>query len=66
MTPTTANDLMVKALDLEAHRTALKQKYYGKLKTALSPITAARAVQIENQIQLLIDLQIAASLPVVE
>lgn len=66
MTPTTANDLMVKALDLEAQRTALKQKYYGKLKTALSPITAARAVQIENQIQLLIDLQIAASLPVVE
>ena len=66
MTPTTANDLMVKALDLEAQRTALKQKYYGKLKTALSPITAARAVQIENQIQLLIDLQVAASLPVVE
>ena len=66
LTPTIANDLMVKALDLEAQRTALKQKYYGKLKTALSPITAARAVQIENQIQLLIDLQVAASLPVVQ
>ena len=66
MTPATANELMVKALDLEAQRTVLKQKYYGKLKTALSPITAARAVQIENQIQLLIDLQVAASLPVVQ
>lgn len=66
LTPTTANDLMVKALDLEAQRAALKQKYYGKLKTALSPITAAKAVQIENQIQLLIDLQVAASLPLVQ
>jgi hypothetical protein len=66
LTPTIANDLMSKALDLEGQRAALKQKYFGRLKTALSPITAARAVQIENQIQLLIDLQIAASLPVIQ
>lgn len=66
LTPTIANDLMSKALDLEAQRAALKQKYFGKLKTALSPITAAKAVQIENQIQLLIDLQVAASLPVIQ
>jgi hypothetical protein len=66
LTSTIANDLMVKALELEAQRTALKQKYYGKLKTVVSPVTAARAVQIENQIQLLIDLQIAASLPVAQ
>ena len=65
-TPTIANDLMVKALDLEAQRTTLKQKYFGRLKSALSPITAAKAVQIENQIQLLIDLQVAASLPVIQ
>jgi hypothetical protein len=32
----------------------------------MSPITAAKAVQIENQIQLLLDLQIAASLPVIQ
>jgi hypothetical protein len=61
-----ADELMVKALNLESRRTALKQKYYTKLKTAVSPLTAARALQIENQIQLLIDLQIAASLPVVQ
>ena len=61
-----ADELMVKALNVESRRTALKQKYYTKLKTAVSPVTAARALQIENQIQLLIDLQIAASLPVVQ
>jgi hypothetical protein len=64
LTDATANDLVVKALDGEAARTALKQKFYARLKTAVSPRTAARAIQVENQIQLLVDLQIASSLPV--
>jgi hypothetical protein len=51
-------------LDLEGRRNALKEKYYAKLKTALPARTAARALQVENQIKLLVDLQIAASLPV--
>jgi len=66
LTDATANDLMTKALDLEARRTALLQKYYTNLKTAVSPLTAARALQVERQILLLLDLQVAASLPVVE
>lgn len=66
LTTVTADELAVKALDLEARRTALKQKFYAKLKTAISPIKAARALQIENQIQLLVDLQVAASLPVLK
>jgi hypothetical protein len=66
LTPETANDLVVKALDLEARRTALKQDFFAKLKPALSPTRAARLMQIENQILLLVDLQIAASLPVVQ
>jgi hypothetical protein len=66
LTEATANELMVKVLDLESRRTALKQKYYGKLKSALSPLTAAKVLQIENQIALLIDLQIAAALPVAQ
>jgi hypothetical protein len=64
LTAATANELMVKVLDLESRRTELKQKFYGKLKSAVSPLTAAKALQIENQIALLIDLQIAAALPV--
>ena len=62
----TANDVVLKALELEARRTALKQKYYSRLKTALSPRAAAKALQIEHQIQLLVDLQVAASLPVIQ
>ena len=66
LTAATANDLMTKALDLEGRRVALKQEYFSRLKAAMSPLTAARALQVENQILLLIDLQVAASLPVVE
>ena len=66
LTAATANELMVKVLDLESRRAALKQKFYGKLKSAVSPLTAAKVLQIENQIALLIDLQIAAALPVAQ
>jgi hypothetical protein len=64
LTDATADELIVKALNLEARRNALKEKYYAKLKAAMTPRTAARVIQVENQIQLLVDLQIAASLPV--
>ena len=66
ITPATANDLAVKSLDLEARRTALKKTYYTKLAAVVSAMTAAKALQIENQIQLIIDLQVAASLPVLQ
>ena len=52
------------ALDLEGRRNAAKAKCYEKVKAALSPRTALRFLQVEHQLQLLIDLQIAAALPV--
>jgi hypothetical protein len=61
-----ADSLATRALDLEARRTALKQKYHARVKTELSPRIAARFLQIENQIQLLVDLQIMAALPIVQ
>jgi hypothetical protein len=65
MTDAAADRLAQGALDLEARRHALKAKYYERFKSALAPRTAARFLQVENQILLLLDLQIAASLPVV-
>ena len=50
--------------DLESGRAAAKRKCYERVKAALSPRTAMRFLQVEHQLQLLIDLQIAASLPV--
>jgi hypothetical protein len=66
LTPSVATDLVTRALDLEARRTALKQTYFAKLTTALPPLTAAKVMQVEQQILLLVDLQIAASLPVLQ
>ncbi len=66
LTDATAEKLAAKALDLEARRQAVKAKYFDRVKTALSPRTALRFLQIEHQLLLIIDLQISAALPIVK
>ena len=66
VTDALADKLALKALELETRRTAVKQKYYERIKSALSAKTAARFLQVENQLLMVIDLQIAASLPIVK
>ena len=66
LTDATADRLALGALDLEARRHALKANYYERFKTVLPPKTAARFLQVEHQILLLLDLQIAASLPIAQ
>lgn len=60
-----AVDTATKFFKLKEGRIALWKKYYGKFDKALSPIRAAQFVQIEHQIALLIDLQIASEMPVI-
>ena len=66
LTDAVADRLARAALDLEGRRTALKTRYYDRFKSVLSPKAAARFFQIENQILLILDLQIAASLPIAQ
>jgi hypothetical protein len=66
LSPESADRIARGALDLEGRRHALKLKYYDRVKAALAPKQAARFLQVENQLLMLIDLQIAAALPVVE
>jgi hypothetical protein len=66
MTDAKADDLATRALQWEQQRTDLKKKYYERFKKALSPITAARFLQVENQLLMLVDLQVASSLPIIE
>lgn len=65
MTDETAGKLAARAIDLEQRRQAVKAKCYERVKAALSPRVALRFLQVEHQLQLLIDLQISASLPIV-
>ena len=64
LTATVADQLANKLLNIELQRTELKIKYYRRFKEALDAVTAARFLQVENQLERLIDLQIAAKLPV--
>ena len=66
LTDAAAQSIGTRALDLEAKRQAVKAKYYARFNTALPPRTALRFLQVEQQLQLLIDLQIAAALPIVK
>jgi hypothetical protein len=66
MTDATADQLATKVLDLEQQRNEVKRKYYTRFKASLDPILAMRFLQVENQIERIIDLQIASELPIVE
>jgi hypothetical protein len=65
LTAPVADRLATKLLDIEQQRNELKRKYYLRIKGALDAVTAARFLQVENQLERLIDLQIASDLPVV-
>jgi len=64
LTDDVADSLAKRALDLESRRQAVKAKYYDRIRAALKPRTALRFLQVEHQLQLLIDLQISAALPI--
>jgi hypothetical protein len=64
LTDEKAASLAAKALELESRRNQAKASVYERVKTALSPRTALRFLHVEHQLQLLIDLQVASSLPV--
>jgi hypothetical protein len=66
MTDAIAQALGSRALDLEARRHAVKVKYHERFAKALSPRTSLRFLQVEHQLQLIIDLQISAALPIVK
>jgi len=65
MTDAKADELVQKALDFRKQRSELLAKYYGRVKASLGAIEAARFLQIEDQLLLIIDLQITSALPVV-
>jgi hypothetical protein len=65
MTDDKADELIQKALDYQKQRGDLLAKYYDRMKQSLGATTAARFLQVEHQLLLIIDLQIASSLPIV-
>jgi hypothetical protein len=65
MTDAVADQLANQVLSIEQQRNALKKKYYDRFKESVGALTAARFLQVENQLERVTDLQIAAQLPVI-
>jgi hypothetical protein len=65
MTDEKADELIQKSLAYQKQRAELLAKTYERIKQTVGAITAARFTQVEHQLLLIIDLQIASSLPVV-
>jgi hypothetical protein len=63
LTDAKADELIHNAMAYQKQRSELLAKYYERIKQELSAITAARFVQVEYQLLLVIDLQIASALP---
>lgn len=61
-----ADQLAQRMIQLDEKRMALREKYYGVMKKSLNPILAVRFFQVEHQLQLIVDLQLAANLPILE
>ena len=62
----TADELINTAFKVDEKRTKLQKSYYKKYKKGLGAKRAAKYIQLESQINLLIDLQIAANLPLID
>ncbi len=58
-----ADELIKNSFSYLNNRLDLNKKYYEKFAKALTPTVAAKYMQLENQIQLILDLSIAANLP---
>jgi hypothetical protein len=65
MTDQKADELIQRSLTYQKQRAELFAKTYERVKQSVGAITAARFAQVENQLLMIIDLQIASSLPVV-
>jgi len=60
-----ADQVATEVLNIEDQRQQLKKKYYERFKQSVGAITAARFLQVENQLERILDLQISAQLPVI-
>jgi len=66
MTDDKAKELAGKAMEFEKQRMKLKHTCFEKIASEISPVIGARFLQVENQLNLLLDLQLAEEIPLIE
>jgi len=65
MTDDVAKDLAEEMFDLLDDRIDLYKSFFGKFSDAVSPSVGARFVQVERQLNMVMDLQIAQEMPLI-
>lgn len=66
MTDAVADELAVKAMDIQSQRLAILKKYYGQMKAALGARVAGRFLQVETMLDNILDLQIGSEIPLIQ
>jgi hypothetical protein len=66
MTDEKASELAEWSFRLQEERLQLRKRFYGEFEAAVGAIAAAKFMQVDNALTMLLDLQIAASLPLIE
>jgi hypothetical protein len=66
MTDKKADEIIDQAFNYQEKRLELKRNMYDKLKNKFNSSTAAKFIQLEHQIQLIIDMKINAELPLLK
>ena len=66
MTDSAADGLVKRLFQLNDDEQALIREYHGKASSALGGAVAARFVQVEHRLGILLDLQLAAQIPLLE
>ncbi len=66
MTDDAASQLASRLLDLLDEEQSLRREYHGKFEATLGGAAAARFLQVERRIGTLLDLQLAADIPLLE
>ncbi len=65
MTNDQAEDIAEEMFDLLDDRIDLYKSFFGKFSDAVSPSVGARFVQVERQLNMVMDLQIAGEMPLI-
>lgn len=61
-----ADELEGRMIKYEEARTKLKAEYYPKFKKAIGAKQAAKFLQVDNRLNLLVDLQITSAIPIIQ
>lgn len=61
-----ADGLVGRMLKFDKSRTDLRAEYYPKFKKAIGAKQAAKFLQVDNRLNLLVDLQIANAVPIIQ